>query len=170
MRKLTAKEERFIHEFLVDGNGTQAAIRAGYSAACANRMAYKLMQREAVKLRLAAVSKKALEKIDVKVDDILRELVRIADFDWIRACDSKGKLLPPHLMPEDIRRAIASIEVGSRGKLKVKFHSKISALELLGKYRKLFTDRVEFEGKLSLAESMQKARERVRKQRGDEQA
>src|SRR6266446_4266806 len=31
-KKLTAKERAFVEEYLVDLNGTQAAIRAGYSA------------------------------------------------------------------------------------------------------------------------------------------
>ncbi len=42
--KLTPKQLRFVAEYLVDLNGTQAAIRAGYSAKTAEQMAYQLLQ------------------------------------------------------------------------------------------------------------------------------
>lgn len=43
MRKLTQKQRRFADEYLVDCNGTKAAVRAGYSPKTANEQAAKLM-------------------------------------------------------------------------------------------------------------------------------
>jgi phage terminase small subunit len=44
MAKLTPKQERFIDEYLIDLNATQAAIRAGYSKRSARQIAEKLCQ------------------------------------------------------------------------------------------------------------------------------
>jgi hypothetical protein len=52
--KLTPKQGRFIAEYLIDGNGTQAAIRAGYDAKNARQTAYENLTKPYIK---AAISK-----------------------------------------------------------------------------------------------------------------
>lgn len=42
--QLTTRQARFVEEYLVDGNGTQAAIRAGYSASGAYTEASRLLR------------------------------------------------------------------------------------------------------------------------------
>jgi phage terminase small subunit len=41
--ELTAKQKRFIDEYMVDRNGAAAAVRAGYSKRCAKEAAYELL-------------------------------------------------------------------------------------------------------------------------------
>ena len=48
-RRLTPKEQRFVEEYAIDLNGTQAAIRAGYSPKTARSIASEVLQRPAVK-------------------------------------------------------------------------------------------------------------------------
>lgn len=55
-RRLTLKEQRFVEEYAIDLNGTQAAIRAGYSPKTARSIASEVLQRLAVK----AATRKAL--------------------------------------------------------------------------------------------------------------
>ena len=55
-RRLTPKEQRFVEEYAIDLNGTQAAIRAGYSPKTARSIASETLQRPAVK----AATQKAL--------------------------------------------------------------------------------------------------------------
>ena len=55
-RRLTPKEQRFVEEYAIDLNGTQAAIRAGYSLKTARSIASEALQRPAVK----AATRKAL--------------------------------------------------------------------------------------------------------------
>ena len=55
-RMLTPKEQRFVEEYAIDLNGTQAAIRAGYSPKTARSIASEVLQRPAVK----AATRKAL--------------------------------------------------------------------------------------------------------------
>ena len=51
MAKLTAKQQRFCDEYLIDLNATQAAIRAGYSPKTAEQLAYQLLQKTSVLLQ-----------------------------------------------------------------------------------------------------------------------
>jgi len=95
---------------------------------------------------------------------VIRNLRLFADLDLGRAYDKDGELLPLHKMPEDIRRAITKVEVteefAGRGESrehigytkKIRTVSPERALELLGKYRRKFVDRVEHAGKLTLEE------------------
>ena len=46
--KLTAKQQRFCEEYMVDLNGTQAAIRAGYSKKTAMQQSYQLLDKTLV--------------------------------------------------------------------------------------------------------------------------
>lgn len=55
-RRLTPREQRFVQEYAIDLNGTQAAIRAGYSPKTARSIASEILQRPAVK----AATRKAL--------------------------------------------------------------------------------------------------------------
>ena len=57
MRTLTRKQQRFVEEYLVDLNATQSAIRAGYSAANADKIGSQLLG----KTRIAAVIDAAIE-------------------------------------------------------------------------------------------------------------
>ena len=49
MAKMTAKQQRFCDEYLIDLNATQAAIRAGYSEKYAHTNAAKLLRITTIK-------------------------------------------------------------------------------------------------------------------------
>lgn len=152
---LNDQHELFCLEYLKDLNGTKAAERAGYSAKSAAQQASRLLTNAKITDRITALKAQQFETVQVDANVILRELLRLATVDLGGAYDDEGKLLPIKKMPEDVRRAIAGIEVfeeyeGS-GKdreyigdtVKVKIFDKNRSLELLGKHLKLFTDRVE---------------------------
>jgi hypothetical protein len=56
MRKLTAKQKRFIEEYLIDLNATKAAVRAGYSA----KTAAEIGRQNLRKLEIAAAIEKSM--------------------------------------------------------------------------------------------------------------
>lgn len=58
MAKLTAKQERFCKEYLIDFNATAACVRAGYSKKTASSIANQIMAREEIRKRIAGWSKK----------------------------------------------------------------------------------------------------------------
>lgn len=77
MSKLTPKQQRFIDEYLIDLNATQAAIRAGYSAKTAqeqsSRLLSNVMVQEAIKAGQAKLAKRTLVTQDMVVKGLLDE-------------------------------------------------------------------------------------------------
>lgn len=155
---LTAKQARFVAEYLKDLNATKAAERAGYSAKTAHSQGPRLLEHVEVKRALNEHSKRRAERVEIKADDVLRELRRLALVDIGEAFDTEGRLKPIHEIPIDVRRAMSAVEVQqvfdhdgehryhSGDLMKVKFWDKTKGLELLGKHLKLFTDKVEHSG------------------------
>lgn len=172
--KLTEKQKAFILEYLVDLNGTQAALRAGYKGESARRTASENLNNPIVAAEIQKHMDLRSEKVGVNSETVLRELLKIATSDVRRLFDSKGALLPPEKWPDDVASAVSSVEIedlfegfgDSRTQIgytkKVKLWDKPKALELLGRHLKLYTDKVELKVDESLAELMRKARERSR--------
>lgn len=82
--ELTPKQVRFIEEYLVDLNGTQAAIRAGYSPDSATVQASKMLTLPKIQEALTAKQSKRSARLEVSVDRIEKELARIAFADMKR--------------------------------------------------------------------------------------
>jgi len=108
MAKLTPKQERFIKEYLIDLNATQAAIRAGYSKKTAESIGYENLRKPQIEQAIARYTKKHADKVGLSVDEVLEGIRYIYD---------NNKEEQPQ--------------------------TAIRALDLAGKYHKLFTDRVE---------------------------
>jgi phage terminase small subunit len=156
---LKSKQAAFAREFLVDLNATQAAIRAGYSEHTAESQGSRLLSNAKVKAVVDAAIAARAARVEVKADDVLRELIRLFSVDIGKAFDINGKLLPIHDIPEDVRRAIASVEseelFEGRGEsrtrtgdlVKVKLHDKNTAVANALRHLGLLTDRTELSGK-----------------------
>lgn len=90
---LTTKQRRFIDEYLIDFNATQAAIRAGYSEATAHAIGWENLRKpeiaDVVEKRVSAYAMDANERL-VALADIARQGER--DSDRIRAIELLGKL------------------------------------------------------------------------------
>src|SRR5580693_6233841 len=76
--KLTAKQSRFISEYLLDQNATQAAVRAGYAPAHANVTAHDLLHHPNVSQRLQHAAKIRQDKLELCADQTLERWRRIA--------------------------------------------------------------------------------------------
>lgn len=150
MRPLSPNQQRFVDEYLVDLNATQAAIRAGYSAKTAEQQGPRLLGNAGVRAAIDARVAKRSERVEVKADDVLRELLRLGMSDPAGAFDDAGNLLPIRQMPLEVRRAIAGVEVrkDENGAVitKVKWWDKTKGLDLLGRHLRLFVDRTEVTG------------------------
>lgn len=149
---LNPKQRRFVDEYLIDHNATQAAIRAGYSAATADVQGPTLLGNPRVAGAIELGTKAQAERLGLTADRAKMELARIAYADirkamkWDKDCVS---FIPSDELPDDIAMAIA--EVGSETttravgddlvttvKLKLKFHPKLPALEQLAKHHGWF--------------------------------
>ncbi len=74
---LTPRQARFVKEYLVDLNGTQAAIRAGYSEHTANEQAARLLANVSVKAAVDAGAATQHAQLDLTAQKVLAELLGV---------------------------------------------------------------------------------------------
>ena len=141
IRKLTPKQERFIDEYLKDLNGTQAAIRAGYSAKSANESAARLLAKDSISSEIAARRKRLSESCEITRERVIKEMARLAFFDVRRLFDDQGNPFHISKLDDDAAAAINGLDVSTVGNsemgvgqvLKYKIPDKNKALENLAK-------------------------------------
>jgi phage terminase small subunit len=154
---LTPKQERFVAEYLIDLNATQAAIRAGYAAKDANVQGSRLLANVSIAALIAKRKKGQADKLQITADRVLQELALIGFAnmgDYMRV----GVDGDPHLdfsaLSRDQTAALTEVTVedfkDGRGedardvrRVKFKLSDKRAALVDLGRHLKLFTDVVE---------------------------
>src|SRR5688572_27404276 len=108
---LTPKQQRFVAEYLIDLNATQAAIRAGYSPKTANRTASDLLTKPDIQALISQRKEKQLEKADVTAVRIIEELRRLALCDTRGFFDEHGNLKPIHQLTAEQGAALAGVDV-----------------------------------------------------------
>ena len=73
---LSAKQDRFCHEYIIDCNATQAAIRAGYSKKTARQQGQRLLTKVDVKQRISELQTSTANKLDLRAENVLGGLIR----------------------------------------------------------------------------------------------
>lgn len=146
---LSPKRARFVEEYLIDFNATQAAIRAGYSARDAHNQGARLSANVGIKAEIDKALADRSKRNIVDQNRIIEELAAIAFSDItgiVRFENGKMIIEESANLTDNQRRAILemseSITEGGRTR-KVKLHDKLRALELLGKHLAMFRDRVD---------------------------
>lgn len=132
---LTAKQQRFVEEYLIDLNATRAAKRAGYSARNADKIGAQLLGKTRVAEAVEAQRKKQSEKADIKIQDVIREYARLAfsNVSDFLTFDAAGVALKDSSsIPREILAAVSEVSDTKEG-VKFKLHSKTSALDSLCK-------------------------------------
>ncbi len=74
---LSAKQDRFCREYLVDLNATQASIRAGYSEKTARVQACQLLTKPNVQARIAELQEATAERLDMTADRVMADLEKL---------------------------------------------------------------------------------------------
>ena len=146
--KLSPKMQRFVDEYLVDNNGAQAAIRAGYSEKTAREQAARLLTKVIVKKALEEKRAEIAEENQLKISDVIDELKKIAfsDVTQVMSFNSKNaRVKSSKSLSEDAKKTISSVSKTQNG-LTVKLHDKVKALELLGRYLNIFSEKIQVEG------------------------
>ena len=72
MAKLTAKQQRFVEEYLIDLNATQAAIRAGYSPKTANEQGARLLANASVQEAIAKAMAERSRRTGISQDRVIQ--------------------------------------------------------------------------------------------------
>jgi phage terminase small subunit len=108
---LTPRQQRFVEEYLRDLNGTQAAIRAGYSARCADVQAAQTLVIPKVQAAIASAMARRSARTEITQDTVLRELAVLAQSD-IRdyVIDDQGNVAVREGVSEDAMRAVSSLK------------------------------------------------------------
>lgn len=71
-KKLTAKQEMFCKEYIIDLNATQAAIRSGYSKDTATEIGCENLTKPNIQERIAELSKDREERLEITADEVLK--------------------------------------------------------------------------------------------------
>jgi phage terminase small subunit len=164
---LEPKQQAFCEEYIIDFNGTQAAIRAGYSERTAGSIASENLQKPEIQAEIHRQIENRSKRTEITQDRVLLEIARLAFNDPRKAFDEEGKLLPVQEWPDDVAAAISAIKVteartedGDICQVKeVKFWDKGKQIELAGKHLAMFTDKVNISGKLTLEEMLNELHE-----------
>lgn len=176
MAGLTRKQQLFVHEYLVDMNATQAAIRTGFSEKTAYSQGSRLLKNVEVQRALEEAWRAKIRRADITADDVLRLITRAAfarldDFvDWsqsenpeegeafgmrVKAPDELGvdtELLTE--ISEEIREMPSGVRERSR---KVKLVNKESMIRLLADHFGLTEKKLKVDVTTSLSDVLSKA-------------
>lgn len=137
--KLTEKQQRFVDEYLIDLNATQAAIRAGYSVKTADAIGCENLTKPNIQQAIAEHMAERSRRTGVNQDRVVLELAKIAFVRMTDVVDSNGRIKQDASADdlsciESIKYKESDNEFGGSVEREVKFASKLKALELLGKH------------------------------------
>ena len=146
--KLTDKQQAFVHEYLIDLNATQAAIRAGYSVKTAQEQASRLLSNVMVQQAIAERMAERSRRTGVNQDRVVLELAKIAFVNMTDVVDSNGRIKEGASADdlsciESIKYKESDNEFGGSVEREVKIASKLKALELLGKHLGMWNDKLD---------------------------
>jgi len=161
-KTLSEKKKAFAREYIIDRCAAAAAERAGYSKKTARTQGSRLKKDPLVQQEISRLEDPILEKCGSKAEDVINEIKLLSHSsmdDFIDIDSETGCVTPKpwELIPKEKRRLIKIV----REKRVVKLGSdkketlveittdyvlwdKVKPLEMLGKYHKLFTDKVDY--------------------------
>ncbi len=155
MSLLNARQQAFVREYTVDGNATQAYIRAGYSPATAGVAAHQLLDNPKIAEAVAKAQADRAHRVNVTADGVLAEMSLLANSSHEHyVVDDDGQVRPAPGAPDGCMRAIQSIKRkttvrpdGTRTyDVEVRLWDKPNPLRLMGKQIGLFPEKVALTG------------------------
>lgn len=145
---MTEKQKRFVDEYLIDLNATQAAIRAGYKVDNARQTASENLAKPYISKAIERALAERSRRTGVNQDRVVLELAKIALVKITDVVDDQGKIRES--ATDDDLACIESIKykeskngMGSSIEREVKISSKLKALELLGKHLGMWSDKLD---------------------------
>lgn len=131
MRPLNPKQQRFVDEYLIDLNATQAAIRAGYSAKTAAETGYENLRKPQIAAAVAARQAKASARAESSREYVLANLTEVVERCMERA---------PVMVRED-RKMVQATDDDGNHIWQFDARGAIGALGLLGKHHGMFVEK-----------------------------
>lgn len=148
--RLTGKQQRFVAEYLIDLNATQAAIRAGYSQKTAYSIGQENLKKPEIQSAIQVEMEKRANRTEITQDRVLSEYAKIAFFDARKLFDENGRPKEIQSLDDNTVGALAGLDVQDIYELdgeekifvgylkKYKIADKLRALEALGRHIGLF--------------------------------
>ncbi len=130
MSKLTIKQKKFADEYIISGNASEAALKAGYKNEVSGR---ENLQKPTVKSYIEERMKELDEESIADQKEVLQYLTRV-----MRGKETEEVLASVGNFEQEIK----NISVGAKDRIK--------AAELIGKRYSLWTDRVEVDSDLTI--------------------
>jgi len=143
---LSDKQRRFVEEYMVDLNATQAAIRAGYSLNTAHSIGSENLTKPEIQKAIQEKQKELSEATNISAKRILEEYAKIAFSDVRELFTPDNNLYDIRQLDDSTAGAISSVEIDALNvqgmqvgeTKKVKMYNKLTALEALGKHLGIF--------------------------------
>ena len=149
---MTKKQKRFVEEYLIDLNATQAAIRAGYSPATAKEIGCENLTKPNISEAISKAMAERSRRTGINQDRVLQELARIGFAKITDVVDPDTAKIRPDASEDDLA-CIQSIKIKPNEfgtEREVKLYDKKSALVDLGKHLGLFKEKMELTGDMDL--------------------
>ena len=154
---LSEKQLRFVEEYLIDLNATQAALRAGYSKKTANEQGSRLLANVSVASAIRVQIDERAKRTEVTADRVVRELAKIG-FQDIRELmvwdEERVCYVPSTRLTKDQAATVSSVksktrrfttkdgEVEESIELELKTYDKKGALDSLARHLGIFNDKI----------------------------
>lgn len=149
---LTKKQKRFVEEYLIDLNATQAAIRAGYSPNSAGDIGCENLKKPDIRACIDKAMAERSKRTGINADRVLMELAKLGFVNAIDVINMDTATIKDDASRDDTA-AILSVKVkviptedGDITEREIKLCDKIKSLELIGKHLGMFKDKVEIQG------------------------
>ena len=133
-KKLTPKQQRFVDEYLIDLNATQAAIRAGYSEKTAQQMGSRLLLNVVIQEAIAKAQAERSERTVVDQDYVIKTIV-----ETIERCSQAKPVYDKSGEPV----MVETPDGGLAPVYKYDATNVLKGAELLGRHLSMFTDKVD---------------------------
>jgi phage terminase small subunit len=143
---LTGKQGRFVAEYLIDLNATQAAVRAGYSPKVAYRQGFENLRKPQVAAALTEAMAQRAARVQFDQDSVLREIALLASSDIVNyVIDDEGNVGLRAGVHPDATRAIASLkkkilhtEAGTLYETEIRLWNKPASVKMAGDHLGVF--------------------------------
>ena len=149
---MTKKQKRFVEEYLIDLNATQAAIRAGYSPDTARSIGNENLTKPDIKAAVDKAEAERSKRTGINQDRVIQEIAKLAFLNSTDVIDMDKATVKGEANRDDTA-CIAAVRVkniptadGLITEREVKTYDKLKALELLGKHLGMFTDKMKLDG------------------------
>ena len=161
---MTPKQQRFVAEYLLDLNATQAAIRAGYSSKTADVQGPRLLGNVGIKAEIAAGQARIAAKLEISAEKVLSELAKLGFAnmeDYVSTNGNGDPFVDLSSVDRDKWAAVQEVTIDEytegRGedardikRIKFKLGDKRASLVDIGKHLGMFKERHEHSGGLTV--------------------